>query len=125
MKSAITCIRSSLETFLCPGETTPEHVFYLAPYDGYAKPNPKAGNLSISNITCALKAKRPYASTTRLFNVDVISSITSSSNIVPNETVAAADFVFSSATTCWGNAVTDSIFTIRMTNPSLSLTQIP
>jgi hypothetical protein len=116
-------------TFVCqPDESIQSYTFYLAPYDGYALPNPEAGNLSISNISCVItpkitKVDVTYASTTKLFNVNEIEHIESSSMIVPNETVDGIDQVFSVAMTYWGNAVMDSIFKIQMTDPSLSFAQ--
>lgn len=112
-----------------PDQNVQEYTLHLAPFDGYATPNSFAGNLSISNMSCIITPKITtadvtYTSTTERFNVDAVDYIQSSSKTIPNETAGVVDQIISVAETYWGNAVMDSMFNIRMTNPDLSFMQI-
>ena len=112
-----------------PDQNIQTYTLHLAPFDGYATPNPFAGYLSLSNMSCIITpiittVNVTYASTTRQIEIVSVTYIESSSMTVPNETAGVVDDIFSVAETYRGNPVVDSMFNIRMTNPSLSFTQI-
>ena len=112
-----------------PDQNIQTYTLHLAPFDGYATPNPFAGNLSLSNMSCIITPKIStvnvaYTSTTGRFEIWSVTYNESFSMTVPNKTADVVDDILSVAETYWGNSVIDSMFNIRMTNPFLSLAQI-
>lgn len=93
--------------FICQRDSdVQEYTIFLAPFDGYAQPNPSAGTITFLNIECSAKplitdSIVQYTSADQHFAVVDSRPFVESDYKVPNETIDAIHQVYSLAISSW------------------------
>lgn len=107
--TVITSSIASIALFNCPSDLDPkiqDRVLYIAPFDGYARPNPMAGDISFPNLSCTVKpliteSTVQYTSTDQHFTILDAHPITGLGYRTPNETVDAIRQLYWLAISSW------------------------